>query len=218
MASGVPLAESLITATLFLYYKKGDAKVFERLASLLQSECGLSASDALNKTLKAQDDYAGDVGIAKTTFDVLAKYAETPAIRAALLNVKIPDSLDPRFARDDFFTSRQNWQIQSPCVDVLHVLLTTVRAFCMEYDVQYWFILAVHDSVFFAVREGQENIFELILQRAHQIVKQMTYQEAAKHAVEMNPLSRIDPSKVVCPESQFWFSEVNRGQTVAEVI
>lgn len=213
-----PLKETLIIAANFLYYKQGDRQVYKQLDKQLR-KAGCSLSEAWGVTNGAFESFSGAAGVQKTTFETLAGYAGTPNIRTALLGVKIPDSLNAAFVKDEFFTTRNNWQIQSPCVDVLHCLLTIVRAFCMEYGVEYWFIYAVHDSVFFALRQGQEPLFEAILQRAHQLVKQLTYEQALKHANSLKmPGQQISGEGFECPESQFWFSEINVGQTVAEVI
>lgn len=213
-----PLTETLPLAAQFSYYKKGETRVFKQMFKMLLDVCEISHSDAAAIVDKTITTYTGKIGVAQKTFETLRKYADINGIRTALLDVKIPDSLDPIYVDGKFFTSRQNWQIQSPCVDVLHTLLTLVRAFCLEYEVDYWFIVSVHDSVFFAVKEGQESLFESILQKSHKLVKQLTYEQAAKHAKALNPFLDFDSEGFKCPESQYWFSEINVGKTVSEVI
>lgn len=214
----LPLRETLVIASNFLYFKRGELDIYKSLNKALGG-IGLSRSEAFATSARAFDNYVGTSGVQKTTFDTLSIYADTPNIRTALLNVKVPDTLNKCFVKDEFFTSRNNWQIQSPCVDVLHILLTIIRAFSIEYDVEYWFIYAVHDSVFFCVRQGQESVFKAILQRSHQLVKKLTYEQALVHANNLKmPSQRKNPEGFECPESQYWFSEINVGQTVAEVI
>lgn len=215
----IPIYEAAPIAADFLYYKQGDEGVYNQLNKLLL-ENQIFVSEAKRIAKERKLNYKGVHGIQSDTLEVVAKYADTPGIRTAGLDVKIPDSLDPSFVNGEFFTTRNNWSIQSGCVDLLHTVLTLIRAFCMEYEVDYWFIFAVHDSLFFAVDENKTDLFKAIMQRSHYLAKEMLYQQARLHARKHSltkDKTTIEPD-FKCPESQKWFSELKVGNTIYEAI
>lgn len=215
LATGIPLEKTLVMAAHFLFYKKGNPHVFKQLAKVATQTLGYSLQAAAQYARSAQQSYEGEVGIAKSTFDLLGKLADKSGIRTGVLGVKIPNSLEPGYVKGEFFTTRQNWQIQAGCVDVLHLILAILRIFGAEYGLDYWFMLAIHDSLSFAVKNEQVDLFEQVLQESHKLTKQISYEQGTKHA---RALTRKNIPAVECPENQYWFSSIGVGESIGAVI
>ena len=154
----------------------------------------------------------GPEGIAKAMFGTLRELSQIPAIRTAILGCRVPESLDHTYCGRNFVTTRQNWLIQSAGVDCIHALLTILNAFLIEYEVDAILLLHRHDAVYFAVKEGQEEIFEPCLQQAHYLTKQLAYEQAVAQANQLNKAKGhtvfIPTPPLECPDSQKWFDEV----------
>ena len=160
----------------------------------------------------------GDEGIAKETFATLKKLAKTPHIRTAIFGVKIPDSLNAAWSNNEFMTTRQNWQIQSPGVDCLHALIVLSKAFFEEYEIEAHLMLHRHDAVFWLVPQGKEEIAQDVLQTAHYWVKRLAYEQAVLHAHQLKAREGFAGSPVALepPDQTLWFSSVDVGGNAGE--
>ncbi|MFG6101225.1 DNA polymerase [Leptothoe sp. EHU-05/26/07-4] len=154
----------------------------------------------------------GPEGIARTMFGTLRELSQVPAIRTAILGCRVPESLDHTYCGRNFVTTRQNWLIQSAGVDCIHTLLSILNTFLIEYEVDAILLLHRHDAVYFAVKEGQEELFTRCLQQAHYLTKQLAYEQAVEQANQLNKAKGhtvfIPTPPLECPDSQKWFDEV----------
>ena len=154
----------------------------------------------------------GPEGIARTMFGTLRELSQVPAIRTAILGCRVPESLDHTYCNRNFITTRQNWLIQSAGVDCIHALLTILNTFLIEYEIDAILLLHRHDAVYFAVKDGQEALFERCLQQAHYLTKQLAYEQAVEQANQLNKAKGhtifIPTPALECPDSQKWFDEV----------
>ncbi|MEM8610382.1 MAG: DNA polymerase [Cyanobacteria bacterium P01_H01_bin.105] len=154
----------------------------------------------------------GPDGIARTTFGTLRELSQIPAIRTNILGCRVPESLDHSFCGRNFITTRQNWLIQSAGTDCIHALLTILNIFLIEYEIDAILLLHRHDAVYFAVKDGQEEIFKRCLQQAHYLTKQLAYEQAVEQANQLNKAKGhtifIETPPLECPDSQKWFDEV----------
>lgn len=191
----------------------------ERLT--LQAYAGLKGKSIEDCRIIATDFLTylkGPSGVAKTSFATLKRYSSTPGIRTMILGVKIPESLDCQWAMDMFHTTRNNWNIQSAGVDLLHTLLVVLDAFLIEYEVEAYFFLSIHDAVYFYVKEGQEELFEKLLQSAHYVAKQLAYEQARIQALRLQGV--LDTSMYdtfECPENALFFKGVKFGKTLGDL-
>jgi DNA polymerase gamma 1 len=187
----------------------------EKFAKLLEVNAGLSAKDAMGKAFEFFTYLKGPQGIAKETFYQLTLEGTVSGNRSILLGRRIPTSLDAANCRKNFTTSRNNWIIQSSGVDCLHALLVGIEVFCQEYLIDAFLLIPVHDAITFAVKKGQEALFEQVLQRSHQLVKQMAYERASLRVRKGVRSSRqFVPQPIECPENQLYFEKVSFADNV----
>jgi DNA polymerase gamma 1 len=161
----------------------------------------------------------GPNGIARTTFQTLKEYANTPGLRTMILRVRIPESLDVLWAQNQFVTTRNNWTIQSPGQDMLHLLLTGIWAYGQEYDLDYFLLLGKHDAAYFAVRKGQEELFRQCCQSVHYRLKLATMHQARKQAVAFHGVRPTDGKieDFVPLENHRWFAAIKVGERFSDV-
>jgi DNA polymerase gamma 1 len=158
----------------------------------------------------------GSNGIAKTTFDTLKKYGGTGGIRTMVLGVRIPESLDALWAQKRFTTTRNNWLIQSAGQDMLHLFHVGLWAYSIEYDLDYYPMLNIHDAAYFFVKKGQEELFKKCCQSIHYRLKATIYQQARKQAISLLGYGELTPD-FTTPEKQQWFSSIKVGSRLSEV-
>lgn len=191
----------------------------DKLAVMIALGLKIPIESAKEKAANFISYLKGPEGVAKTTFATLSERAHTAGNRTAILSVKVADSLDYRYTGNNFFTSRANWSIQSAGVDCLHLLITLVNAFIVEYDLDAFLMLPIHDSVAFAVRMGEEELFERCLQTAHRWTKEIAYEQACKQAHLLNSNGYGSTRKMLsCPPNQRYFKEVKFSDSLGACV
>ncbi|KAI8065245.1 DNA polymerase family A-domain-containing protein [Gongronella butleri] len=100
-------------------------------------------------------------------FNALEDIALSSDPRTPVLGCAITDALKPRFAKDQFTTSRINWVVQSSGVDYLHLLLVSMNHLIDRYAIDARFMLSVHDEVRYLVAEHDQYRASLALQVAN---------------------------------------------------
>jgi hypothetical protein len=147
----------------------------------------------------------GPEGVAKDEFALLARCANTPGFRTLALSRKIADSIDAAHVPDDFHTTRANWTIQSGCTDLLHIVVTVVWALCLEYEIDAFLMLTVHDSLKYSVHPEHEEIFIRALNFAHAVAKECAYQGAIEWSRELQQQPSIPA--LHCPRTDIYFED-----------
>ncbi|KAJ3195408.1 DNA-directed DNA polymerase gamma mip1, partial [Irineochytrium annulatum] len=89
-------------------------------------------------------------------FNALERIAESNCPETPALKCKIPNSMLPRYVKNDYMTSRVNWIVQSSGVDYLHLLLVSMNYLMRSMDVDGRFMLSIHDEVRYLV--PQEDV------------------------------------------------------------
>jgi hypothetical protein len=126
--------------------------------------------------------------------------------------------LNAAWSNNEFMTTRQNWQIQSPGVDCLHALIVLSKAFFEEHEIEAHLMLHRHDAVFWLVPQGKEEIAQSVLQTAHYWVKKLAYEHAVLHAHQLKAREGFAGSPVALepPDQTLWFSSVDVGGNAGE--
>ena len=83
------------------------------------------------------------------------------------LGTKITTALRPAYVGDDFVTGRLNWAIQATGAEILSVTLVAMHWLAAEHKIPIWFVLSVHDEVWFMTPERYATQVAGLLQIAH---------------------------------------------------
>lgn len=152
------------------------------------------ATDLLSK-LKGIKTFQGFYGgIASDVFNALESGARKMDNRTIILEYKIPASLNSRFTGKDFHTTKQNWQIQSAGVDILHLTFTAMRAYINEWKLDARLCVSRHDEVRYLVKNEHIDYLALALQLTHLRVVAYVYAQIGLEGV---------------PQSQAWFDSID---------
>jgi DNA polymerase gamma 1 len=144
-----------------------------------------AAIDATEATKRAENLYAATKGIKEKKaldyelvtdrpfwhggtesymFNSMERTATSDDPRTPALGCAITDALKPKFAENQFMTSRVNWVVQSSGVDYLHLLLVSMNYLIKKYDINARFMICVHDEVRYMVKDEDVARATLALQ------------------------------------------------------
>ncbi|ORX48576.1 hypothetical protein DM01DRAFT_1309624 [Hesseltinella vesiculosa] len=169
-------------AKIFNYARIYGAGVTYATSVLLQYSQGMDAATAKERALNLYANTKGEKerrknnpfkrlfwhgGSESYMFNALEDIALSDDPRTPVLGCSITDALKPRYAKDQFTTSRINWVVQSSGVDYLHLLLVSMNHLIQRYDIDARFMLSVHDEVRYLASEKDQHRASLALQIAN---------------------------------------------------
>ena len=122
-------------------------------ASLRKADPSLSEKQSLNlaskliilKKGKRDEDGRFVGGTDSVVYNAMHTIAgsHTPTLPA--LGTKISEALRPAMVGNDFITGRTNFCIQASGAEMLSVILVTIRALCLKFNIEAYFCVSIHD-------------------------------------------------------------------------
>lgn len=83
------------------------------------------------------------------------------------LGTKITTSLRPAYVGGDFIPGRMNWAIQASGSEILSVTLVAMHWLCEEYDIPVWFVISIHDEIWWMTFKEHSKKAAALFQMAH---------------------------------------------------
>ena len=166
------------SAKVFNYSRIYGAGLKHAVQLLLKNNPGIDRAQAEKKVQELYKQTKGSKSFVKESpfpqiwrggsesfmFNSMEWIARSKDPRTPVLGCGIPDSLLPKYAGNNFMTSRINWVVQSSGVDYLHLLVVAMNYLMRRLRIQGRFILSIHDEVRFMVKEKDCYLAVLALQ------------------------------------------------------
>ena len=83
------------------------------------------------------------------------------------LGTKITTALRPAYVGGDFIPGRMNWAIQASGSEILSVTLVAMHWLCDEYDIPVWFVVSIHDELWWMTFDEYAERAAALFQIAH---------------------------------------------------
>ncbi|KAJ3038958.1 DNA-directed DNA polymerase gamma mip1, partial [Rhizophlyctis rosea] len=119
-------------------------------------------------------------------FNEMERIAKCEDPRTPVLGCGIPNSLMPKYVKDEYMTSRINWVVQSSGVDYLHLLLVSANYLFRRMQIDGRFLLSIHDEVRYMVKEEHKYLASYALQVANLWVRAAFARSVGLNDLPMN--------------------------------
>lgn len=100
-------------------------------------------------------------------YNEMARIANQMIPTNPLSGTRMSTAFRPQSVGKDYFTTRNNWVIQSTGSAMLHAFLTAMEHLTRRYNVRARFCMSVHDSVLYMCREEDADLVSALYQVAH---------------------------------------------------
>jgi len=127
--------------------------------TLIEKKKGWKASDISSNLVGGSDSHA---------YNEMARIANSNVPLNPLSRTKMSTAFRPASVKNEFFTMRNNWVIQSTGSAMLHAFLTAMEHLTRRYGVKdVRFCMSVHDSVLYMCKEDDADLVSALYQVAH---------------------------------------------------
>ena len=132
-------------------------------------ELGRKALSVLKGDMVTHDgkNYMYVGGEASKCFNVLMSRGDEQIQTFPVTGSEYPTSMQKRYTGKNFMLTRNNMQIQASGKHLMEVLIVLTQYWCKKFSIDQRYLIGVHDSSIFSVKEEDVYDFCAIVQMAH---------------------------------------------------